>query len=73
MIIVEAIKTVLNQVPDGLTSKEIYDEIVKRNLYSFGAKDLLGVFAPYDESVPQDKDQHSKTIKMLLRNCMKSV
>ena len=27
MTIVEAIKTVLYQVPDGLTSKEIYDEI----------------------------------------------
>ena len=34
MTIVEAIKTVLYQVPDGLTSKEIYDEIVKQNLYS---------------------------------------
>ena len=33
MTIVEAIKTVLYQVPDGLTSKEIYDEIVKQNLY----------------------------------------
>ena len=43
MTIVEAIKTVLYQVPDGLTSKEIYDEIVKQNLYSFGAKNPLGV------------------------------
>ena len=93
MTIVEAIKTVLYQVPDGLTSKEIYDEIVKQNLYSFGAKNPLGVvnsqirrrcagldfptaypvkvfriaghrgnknkFALYDESIPQDNDQHS--------------
>ena len=43
MTIVEAIKTVLYQMPDGLTSKEIYDEIVKQNLYSFGAKNPLGV------------------------------
>ena len=97
MTIVEAIKTVLYQVPDGLTSKEIYDEIVKQNLYSFGAKNPLGVvnsqirrrcagldfptaypvkvfriaghrgnknkFALYDESIPQDNDQHSKTTK----------
>lgn len=97
MTIVEAIKTVLYQVPDGLTSKEIYDEIVKQNLYSFGAKNPLGVvnsqirrrcagldfptaypvkvfriaghrgnknkFDLYDESIPQDNDQHSKTTK----------
>lgn len=43
MTIVEAIKTVLYQVPDGLTSKEIYNEIVKQNLYSFGAKNPLSV------------------------------
>lgn len=30
-------------MPDGLTSEEIYDEIVKQNLYSFGAKNPLGV------------------------------
>ena len=97
MTIVEAIKEVLHQAPDGLTSKEIYDQIVKHNLYSFGAKNPIGVvnsqirrrcaglnfptaypvkvfrivghrgnknkFALYDESVPQDKDQPTKTIK----------
>lgn len=43
MTIVDAIKTVLYQASDGLTSKEIYDEIVKKNLYSFGAKNPIGV------------------------------
>ena len=43
MTIVEAIKTVLYQMPDGLTSTEIYEEIIKQNLYSFGAKNPLGV------------------------------
>lgn len=43
MTIVEAIKAVLNDVPEGLTAKEIYDEIIGRNLYSFGAKNPLGV------------------------------
>lgn len=43
MTIVEAIKTVLRQAPDGLTSKEIYDEIIRQNLYCFGAKNPLGV------------------------------
>lgn len=43
MTIVEAIKFVLSDVPEGLTAKEIYDEIIKKNLYSFGAKNPLGV------------------------------
>lgn len=43
MTIVEAIKSVLTGVPEGLTAKEIYQAIVKRNLYEFGAKDPIGV------------------------------
>lgn len=43
MTIVEAIKDVLGDVPEGLTAKEIYDQIVDRKLYSFGAKNPLGV------------------------------
>lgn len=38
MTIVEAIKCVLGNTPEGLTTKEIYDEIIERKLYSFGAK-----------------------------------
>lgn len=40
MTIVEAIKFVLGNAPEGLTTKEIYDEIIERKLYSFGAKNL---------------------------------
>lgn len=36
--IVEAIKLVLQTNKEGMTSQEIYKEIVKRKLYSFGAK-----------------------------------
>jgi len=43
MTIVEAIKHVLSNTPDGLTAKEIYDQIVDNNLYTFGAKNPLGV------------------------------
>lgn len=43
MTIVEAIKCVLGNTPEGLTTKEIYDEIIERKLYSFGAKNPLGV------------------------------
>lgn len=43
MTIVEAIKAVLTDEPEGLTSKEIYDQIIQQNLYVFGAKNPLGV------------------------------
>lgn len=38
MTIVESICEVLKNTNTGMTSKEIYDEIVKSNLYVFGAK-----------------------------------
>ena len=38
MTILEAIQEVLRDRTDGFTAKEIYEEIVKRNLYQFGAK-----------------------------------
>lgn len=43
MTIVESIKYVLMQNSDGLTSKQIYNEIVRQNLYSFGARNPAGV------------------------------
>lgn len=43
MIIVEAIKKVLEDSNDGLTTQRIYSEIVERGLYSFGAKNPVGV------------------------------
>ncbi|KGM98312.1 restriction endonuclease [Clostridium novyi A str. 4552] len=39
MIIIEAIKEILSKEETGLTSREIYQKIVDKNLYSFGAKD----------------------------------
>lgn len=38
MTIVEAVKSVLNTSATGMTSKEVYQEIINRNLYSFPAK-----------------------------------
>lgn len=43
MTIVESIKCILQQNNDGLTSKQIYDEIVRQGLYSFGAENPVGV------------------------------
>lgn len=43
MTIVEAIRTVLADAPDGLTAKEIYQAIIRAGLYEFGAKNPVGV------------------------------
>ena len=43
MTIVESIKCVLQQNNDGLTSKQIYDEIIRQGWYSFGAENPVGV------------------------------
>ncbi len=43
MTIVEAIKAVLQQEPEGMTAKEIYDGIIEKGLYTFGAKNPVGV------------------------------
>ncbi len=43
MTIIESIKTVLLQYPEGLTAKEIYNEIINKKLYVFGAKNPSAV------------------------------
>ncbi len=43
MTIVEAIKEVLKDEPEGLSSADIYQRIIDKNLYKFGAKNPVGV------------------------------
>ncbi len=43
MTIIEAIKEVLKNEPSGLSSAEIYQQIINRNLYQFGAKNPIAV------------------------------
>lgn len=43
MTIIEAIKKVLGSSIEGMTTQEIYEKIVSQGLYSFGAKDPVGV------------------------------
>ncbi len=43
MTIVEAIKKVLDNNNEGLTSHEIYKEIIDNNLYTFPAKEPVSV------------------------------
>ena len=43
MTIVECIKTVLGKSAKPMTAKEIFEEIVRLNLYEFGAQDPVGV------------------------------
>ena len=43
MTILECIKSVLKDKPNGLTSKETYNQIITQDLYHFGAKNPVGV------------------------------
>jgi len=43
MTIAEAAQTVLKSAVKPLNAKEIYDEIMRLNLYTFGAKNPKGV------------------------------
>ena len=43
MTIVECIKKVLAESPEAMTAKEIYEEIVRQELYTFGAQDPVSV------------------------------
>lgn len=43
MTIIESIKEVLGENPDGLIVDEIFKQIIERNLYSFNAKNPKGV------------------------------
>ena len=43
MTILDCIKAVLKDYPNGLTSKETYNQIITQDLYHFGAKNPVGV------------------------------
>lgn len=43
MTILEAIKQVLSNYSEGLTSREVYDEIIHQDLYNFGAQQPVAV------------------------------
>ena len=43
MTIVEALKIVMNGNTQGMTSREAYEKIIEKNLYSFPAKDPAAV------------------------------
>lgn len=43
MTILEAIKQVLSDCNEGLTSREVYDEIIHQELYNFGAQQPVAV------------------------------
>ena len=43
MTILEAIKQVLSKSGEGLTSREVYDEIIYQDLYNFGAQQPVAV------------------------------
>lgn len=45
MTIAEAVKAVLKDSGNAMNVNEIYDQIIEKNLYTFGAKNPKGVLA----------------------------
>lgn len=45
MIVPEAAMLILKDHPEGMTAKQVMDEIISRKLYSFGAKDPVQIVA----------------------------
>ena len=43
MTILEAIKQIMSEHNEGMTSQEVYDEIIKKGLYKFGAQQPVAV------------------------------
>ena len=43
MTFIEASVKVLQEYPSGLSSKEIFEQIIANGYYAFGAQDLEGV------------------------------
>ena len=65
MTIVEAAKTVLNDAGKIMTSQEIYDEIITRNLYTFGAKNPKGVMS---QAIREKSDANPKAKNVIFKS-----
>lgn len=50
LTIKEAVRNVLSETQDSMTADEIYDEIIKRSLYNFGAQNPINVVRNIIES-----------------------
>jgi len=64
MTIAEAAQAVLRESRKTMSTTEIYDEIVRQNLYSFGAKNPKSVMS---QAIRERSDANPKAKQVLFR------
>ena len=69
MTIAEATQTVLKETGHPMKVNEIYEEIMRRNLYSFGAKNPKSVLS---QTIRSKSTANSKTLQPLFRQVSQS-
>ena len=70
MTIAEAAQTVLKDAGRALSVNEIYDEIMNRNLYTFGAKNPKGVMS---QAIRERSDANPKAKIVLFKSMGKGI
>lgn len=70
MTIADAVKTVLREAGHAMSVNEIYDEIMKRNLYTFGAKNPKGVMS---QAIRERSDANPKAKIVLFKSMGKGI
>ena len=69
MTIVQAAQTVLRDAHKAMTVTEIYDEIIQRGLYAFGAKNPKSVLS---QAMREKSDANPKAKPVLFRRVSQS-
>lgn len=64
MIIAEAAQSVLRESGKAMTTTEIYDEIIRRDLYKFGAKNPKSVLS---QAIRNRSDANPKAKQVIFR------
>lgn len=70
MTIADAVKTVLREAGHAMSVNEIYDEIMKRNLYTFSAKNPKGVMS---QAIRERSDANPKAKIVLFKSMGKGI
>ena len=64
MTIAEAVQTVLRDTGRAMNIQEIYDEIIRQNLYTFGAKNPKGVMS---QAIRERSDANPKAKSVMFK------
>jgi len=70
MTIADVVQTVLRETGRAMSVNEIYDEITKRNLYTFGAKNPKGVMT---QAIRERSDANPKAKVVLFKSMGKGI